>query len=125
MDTLYIKIIIAVIIAIVICISGLWLNNSGKPYNTIVLTVHKLISVGTLLYIVFSCYQLNKTATFVPVELVLCISMLILFLIAIGSGAILSTDNQISSFVQIIHRISSIASFVFTGALIYLSRARL
>ena len=116
---------VAILIAIILLISGFWLNKSGKPYSTLVLTIHKLISFGIFVYIVISCYHLNKTEALGSVELCLCISMLIVFLSAIVSGAFLSTGNQMPLFVQIIHRISSFASVIFTGILIYLLRARL
>ena len=125
MNTFQIKIVVVVLIAIVVFISGYWLNKLGKPYNTIVLTAHKLISFGISVYIVIMCYQLNKTETFASIEYGLFISMLIVFISAIASGGFLSSNNQIPSFVQIIHRVSSIASVIFTGILIYLLRARL
>jgi len=125
MNTFQIEIVVVVLIAIVVFISGYWLNKLGKPYNTIVLTAHKLISFGISVYIVIMCYQLNKTETFASIEYGLFISMLIVFISAIASGGFLSSNNQIPSFVQIIHRVSSIASVIFTGILIYLLRARL
>ena len=125
MNSFQMKIIIAILIAIVIFISGVWLHKSGKPYNTLVLTVHKLISFGIFVYSVILCYQLNNAEMLASVELGLFLAMLIVFLSAIVSGAFLSTGNQIPSFVQITHRVSSIASLVFAGILIYLLRARL
>ena len=125
MNTLQIKIVIIVLIAIVIYVSGAWLNKSGKPYNVIVLTIHKLIAFGIFIYIVISCYRIYKTDALTSIESILCLFMVASFLSGIISGGFLSANASVPSFVQLIHRVSSVASVIFTGAIIYLLRVRL
>jgi hypothetical protein len=125
MGTLQVKIVITVFIFAFIFISGLWLKMSGKPYNAIVLAAHKLISVGIVLVIVATVYQINKAASLNTIETTAGVSMFFICLIAIVSGAFLSTGNQLPSFIQIIHKASSAASIVFAGILLFLLKDRL
>jgi hypothetical protein len=125
MGTLQIKIVITVFIFAFIFLSGLWLTKSGKPYNAIVLAAHKLISVGIVLVIVATVYQINKAAPLNTIEMTAGVSMLFLFLPAIVSGAFLSTGNQLPSFIQIIHKASSAVSIVFAGIVLFLLKDRL
>ena len=30
--------------------TGIWLSNSGKPYNTLIFNIHKLIALGTVIF---------------------------------------------------------------------------
>jgi len=125
MSTVQLKVAITVFIFLIIFFSGFWLNKTGKPYNIIVLTMHKLISAGMIIYIAVACYQLYKAAGLNTSELILSLSMIIVFIGSIVSGALLSTGNPLPSITAIIHRSLSYVSILFTGILIYFLRARL
>ncbi len=125
MSTIQLKVIITVFIFLIIFFSGLWLNKTGKPYNIIVLAIHKLISAGIIIYIAVTCYQLYKAAGLNTSELILGSSMIIVFLGSVVSGALLSAGNPMPSTAAIIHKALSYVSVLFTGILIYFLRARL
>ncbi len=125
MSTLQLKVSIAVFVFIIIFLSGFWLNKTAKPYNVLVLTIHKLISSGIIIYTVVTCYQLNKAAALNTSELILSLSMLAVFLSSIITGALLSTGNPMPSIVAVIHRVLSYMTVLFTGILIYFLRTRL
>jgi hypothetical protein len=125
MATLEITIVSAILIAVIVFLSGRWMNRSGKPYNTIVLALHKLISFGIFVYIIISCYQLNGAVAFTSAESACCLSAAGAFLAAVASGGFLSTNRPMPSFVQVIHRVSSTASTLLTGILIYILRGRI
>jgi hypothetical protein len=108
-----------------ILISGLWLRKSGKPYNMAVLTVHKLISVGVVIFIFIIIYQLYKSALLNALEFVLSLVMFLAFLGAVITGGLLSTNKPMPSFVTVIHKMSSFASILLTAVLIILLKERI
>ncbi len=125
MNTFQVKIIITVFVFMIIFLSGFWLGKSEKPYNVIVLTIHKLVSVGIIIFIVITCYQFYKVDALNTLELILGLSLILIFLGAIVSGGLLSTDKSIPSFVLVLHRVSSFVSVLLTGMLIFLLKDRL
>ena len=48
---------------IFVFLSGFWLYRSGHPFNTVILTVHKLIGLGALILIGVTIYQVNQVTT--------------------------------------------------------------
>jgi hypothetical protein len=45
-----------------IFLSGIWLSYSGKPVNVIILTIHKLISLAAVVFLIVTIYQINQVA---------------------------------------------------------------
>jgi hypothetical protein len=41
-------------------VSGFWLTNSGKPLNTVIFTVHKLIALAAVIFTSIAIYSLIK-----------------------------------------------------------------
>ena len=84
---------------------GYWLSRLGKPYNTLILTFHKLIAVGTLVYLIVTVIKINKLAPLSPVLLATSIISLVLFLALAATGGILSGMKSVPEFVHKIHQI--------------------
>lgn len=40
--------------------SGIWLSNSGKPYNTVIFTIHKLIALTAVVFTVILIVNLFR-----------------------------------------------------------------
>ena len=125
MNALHFKIVITAFIFVFILLSGRRLKKTAKPYNPIVLAIHKLISAGIMVAIVITVNQINKSVSLNTGEMLLSISMIFVFLGAVVSGGFLSTGKQLPSLVEIIHKASSLASIVFAGILLFLLKDRL
>jgi hypothetical protein len=52
-----------------IFLSGIWLSHSGKPLNVIILTIHKLISLAAVVFLIITIYQINQVANLNTIEL--------------------------------------------------------
>lgn len=103
-----------------IFLSGIWLTRSGKPYNTIVLTIHKLISVVAVVFLVVVLHRMNKTAPLGVGELVSAAITGLLFLSTIATGGLLSADKPMPGIVLWLHRITPFLTVLSTAVTLYL-----
>ena len=97
-------------------LSGLWLSNSGKPINTISLTIHKLIALATLIFIGVTIYQVNQAAKLGIAVIIAAVITGILFVATVIAGGLLSLAKPVSA-MSIVHQVGpflTVASTVFT-----------
>jgi hypothetical protein len=101
-------------------ITGIWLSNSGKPLNTTIFTIHKLIALGSVIFLAIIIRNLLKNAEINNVILILIIvagfSVLALFV----SGALLSLGKPVNNIILTIHSLTPILTVITTAMTIYL-----
>lgn len=98
---------------LVIFLSGFWLRRSGKPFNGVILTIHKLISLAAVAFLAIAVYRMNQSADLSALESTTVVVTGLLFLATIVSGGLLSTDRTPPAGVLVLHRI---APFLTVGA---------
>lgn len=105
-------------------ITGIWLSNSGKPLNTTIFTIHKLIALGSVIFIAMVIRNLLKNAEINNVILTLIIvagfSVLALFV----SCAFLSLGKPVNNIILTIHSVTPILTVITTAMTIYLLVSR-
>jgi hypothetical protein len=98
---------------------GFWVSRLGKPYNTILFNIHKLIALVGVVLGLIRLVRLDPFVNFTLLVLVLIglafIGVLALFI----SGAFLSIQEEISGVVQVIHRVSSVVVALTSLAALY------
>jgi hypothetical protein len=104
MDAFTSKTIGTGVLFLFVFLSGLWLNRSGRPINTIILTIHKLIALGTLIFIGVTVYQINQTAQLSTAVIVATVMTGIFFIVTIIAGGLLSLDRPVSA-LSIVHKV--------------------
>ena len=101
-------------------ITGFWLSYSGRPLNNGIFTIHKLIAVGAVIFMVITMKSMLKTADNRGVLSILVtvagLSTLALFV----SGALLSIKSQASNVWLIVHRVSPAFVVIITVVTLYL-----
>lgn len=101
-------------------ITGIWLSNSGKPLNTTIFTIHKLIALGSVIFIAMVIRNLLKNVEIKTVILTLIIvagfSVLVLFV----SGVFLSLGKPVNNIMLTIHGVTPIPTVITTAVTIYL-----
>jgi hypothetical protein len=100
--------------------SGFWLSRSGKPLNTIIFTIHKLIALATVVFTVSLMYGLLKTSDSKIAALTLMIISGLLVITLFVTGALLSTGKPANNLVLTAHKIMPYLAAVSTAATIYL-----
>jgi hypothetical protein len=120
MGTIQLRVVSVGLFYLFIFLSGVWLSHSGKPLNVIVLTIHKLISLATLVFLVIIIYQINQVVKLSPIELIAGVVAGLFFLGAIISGALLSTSKPKPAAILTIHQITSSLAVLSTAVTLYL-----
>ena len=103
-----------------ILLSGFWLSRRGKPYNVILSSIHKLISLAVLVYFIVIVFQVNKLAPLNPLEITASALAILFFVALFATGAILSAAKTILLTIRIVHRILPYLAILSTAATLYL-----
>ena len=83
MSTVQLRVVGAGLCFLFVFLSGMWLSRSGKPFNSIVLTIHKLVSLAAAVFLVVTVYQIDQVATPSGTEVIAGVVTGLLFL---GTG---------------------------------------
>ena len=100
--------------------TGIWLSSLGKPYNTVVFTFHKLISLAAIILITILIYNLFMNAEIktliLPLITVSGLSVSALFI----SGILLSIGRAPDSLLKTVHSVAPVITVITTAIAIYL-----
>ena len=107
-----------------IFLSGIWLSNSGKPLNVIILTIHKLIALAAVVFLVMTTYQINQVAKLSATELIASVVTGLFFLGTIISGGLLSTGKPMPAAILTMHQIIPFLTVLSTAVTLYLLVSR-
>ncbi|MFH1632817.1 MAG: hypothetical protein ABIG63_02250 [Chloroflexota bacterium] len=124
MSTNQLRVVSAGLFFLFIFLSGIWLGHSGKPYGVIILTIHKLISLAAVVFLVRTVYQINQAAKLSGVEFIAVVVTGLLFLGTIVVGGLLSTDKSMPASVSAMHQITPFLTVLSTATTLYLLQSR-
>lgn len=113
------RIIATGVLFVFVFLSGLWVSSSGRPINTIILTIHKLIALGTLLLIGVTIYQINQVAPLTAVTWIVVVITGLLFVATIIVGGLLSLEQPVTA-VSIVHKVGPFLTVASTIVTMYL-----
>jgi hypothetical protein len=122
MDTITSKLIVAGILFLFTLISGVIVSRSGRPLSIGLVTVHKLIAVGTVVLIGMAVNQLYKTVDGKAfIEMSLMVISALLFLALIATGALLTREEmQLPEVVLSIHKVAPLLALISSTITVYL-----
>lgn len=104
MNTMVLKITGAGVAFALIFLSGFWLSNSGKPFNTLVLTFHKFMALGILIVLIVTAYRLHQETGLRAVELGATVVTVLVFAATIIDGGLISADIQTPAIIWRLHQ---------------------
>jgi heme A synthase len=113
------KLLIAGGCFIFILITGYLLSRAGKPFNGLLLSVHKLIALGAFVYLIFTIIRIHRLTPLSPLEISACVVCGILFLILIATGGVISAMKNAPEVVHKIHQIVPYLVILSTGITLY------
>lgn len=119
MDTMQLRLVGTGSFFFIIFIFGIWLTISGKPYNGILLNIHKLVALAAGIFLVVTIYRINQAARISAAELAASVVTGLLFLSAGISGGLASIDTM-PVVVVTLHRIAPFLTMLSTAATLYL-----
>jgi len=122
MDTITSKLVVAGILFLFTLISGVILHHSSRPLSIGLVTVHKLIAVGTAVLVGMAVNQLYKTVdgkVFIEIGLMVISALLLVALIA--TGALLTREEmQLPDLVLNIHKVAPLLALISSTLTIFL-----
>ncbi len=99
------KLILSAVFVLLMIISGFAVSRIGRPYNGIVFTIHKLISLGTLVYLVINFSRSDREVLFSTPVILVSLFTAILFISLFATGGMLSAMKSPSVLIERIHHI--------------------
>ena len=120
MNPSQLRIVIIGVLYLLIFGSGFWLTRSGRPYSTIVVTIHKLISVGAFVFLAVSLYRISRGVPLSAAVMAAGVITGLLFLGTIATGAMLTAERPMPAVVLWLHRITPFLTVVATAVTLYL-----
>ena len=105
-----------------ILLSGYWLSRSGKPYNTIVFTIHKLISLVAIVLLGMTVFRAKQGGALSTLGLLAAIVAGLFFLGTMVTGGLLSIpgDKPMPALVPKLHRVTPYLTVLSTAVALYL-----
>ena len=107
-----------------ILLSGFWLSRTGKPINTAILTIHKLISLGAGIFLGITIYRIHQVTPLSPFEMAAVAVTLLFFVAMIATGGMLSTAKSMPGVVHKIHQLMPYLVIISAFASMYLVQVR-
>lgn len=122
MNTITNKLIAAGILSLLTLVSGVIVTRSGRPLSLGLVTIHKLIAVGSVVLIGMAASQLLKTANGkVVFEISVMVISGILFLALIATGALLTREEmQLPAIVLKIHQVAPLLAILSSAVSIFM-----
>jgi hypothetical protein len=105
---------------LLIFLFGFWLSRSGKPYNLAVFTIHKLIALAAIVFLVTIIYKTHQAAPLGPAQLTVIAITAVCLAATILTGGLLSTGKSVPEIVLKVHQITPYLTVLSTAATLYL-----
>ena len=111
---------------IIMFISGFWLNRTGKPYGTLIFTIHKAIGLGMGILLFIMVKQANQTTSFSPLVMIAVVVTVLIFLATVTTGSLLSipVSKPMPEIVSTLNKIFPYITVLSTGVTLYLLLTR-
>ncbi len=99
---------------------GIWLSRAGRPYNSLLFNIHKLVALGAVVYSAVILYQLRAGIDLTALALGAIILTGLLVLGLFISGALLSIGKPDHAAILTIHKVAPPLVMVSAAMAIYL-----
>lgn len=109
---------------LLIFLAGFALTRSGKPYGTLIFTIHKLVSVGAVVWLGITVRRMGQAGALGAVELLAAIVTGLFFLGTMVTGGLLSVDKVMPAIVRRLHHMTPYLTVLSTAATLYVLRGR-
>jgi hypothetical protein len=105
---------------VLIFVSGLLLWRWGKPYNTALITLHKLAGLGAGVLLVIIVRQAHQASPLGPAGVMAVAATLLLFVVTVAAGGLLSVDRPAPALVRRLHQVVPVLAVLSTAGLLVL-----
>ena len=99
---------------------GIWLSNSGKPYNGILFNIHKLVALGAAILTAGQLFEVLKDTGIQVVPILLIVIAVVCVVALFATGALMSMDKLSYRVTLTIHRLAPLVAAIAMAATVYL-----
>lgn len=121
MNAIQSKAVVTGICFLFIFVSGFWLSRSGKPYPMGIFTLHKLITLGAIVYLAVTLSGVHKVAPLQGGQLAVIALTAVCFLAMLASGGMLSVEKVMPEIVHRVHQVLPYLTALAAGAALYVT----
>jgi hypothetical protein len=100
--------------------SGFWLSNTGRPLNTALFTVHKLIALGAVVATGFQLFGALRGAQLQALVVALLVVAGLSVVALFATGALMSLNNAGYAVWHTIHRVAPVLLVIALALAVYL-----
>lgn len=126
MNNSQLRVVGAGVAFLIMFLSGFWLNRTGKPYGTLVFTIHKLIGVGIAIWLFVTVRQIHQTIPLNTFEIVAVLVAAVFFIATVTTGSLLSIplSRPMPDIVSRLNKVLPYFTLLSTAITIYLLQNR-
>lgn len=113
---------------LLIFISGFWMSSLGKPYNTLLFTIHKLVGVGLGFFLIINVRGIGKAMPLTPLETSVLVIAILIFVVLVVAGGLLSihaagglsnVGPAVWNAITVVHKVFPYLAVLSTAAILY------
>ena len=106
--------LLSIILAFLVSVlSGIFISKRSKPYNTLLLTIHKICSMLAEILISIKIFNNMESSGFQYIQVISFIAAIIIFIVPIITGSLLTIEKYNSTKMIISHKLSSIIAVIY------------
>jgi hypothetical protein len=94
------------ILFVLTLVFGVWLSQSGKPYNSLLFNIHKLVALGTVIVVGVQLSRMLKNTDPLALIIALLVVAALCVVALFASGALMSMGKLDYTLTLTIHRIA-------------------
>jgi len=113
------KTITAILLLIVIIFSGIWLSRIGRPLNSFIFAIHKLVSIAFVVWSVYMFYQAHKVISLQQYYFIILGIACLCLLATLLTGGFLSFDKFENIYTTTIHKVGAVLFIISIVTLLY------
>jgi hypothetical protein len=94
MNTIQVKALSAGLFFLFIFLSGFWLSGTGKPYNSGIFNIHKLIGLAAGIFLILTVSRVHKVEPLSSIQIIVLVFTVLIFVCLVAAGGLLSVQAQ-------------------------------
>lgn len=120
MSTYQVKLVIVGLLFVFIFGFGFVLSRAGKPYPVVLFTLHKLLTLGTVVILVLSINKIAQVSPLNQTQVLALVVTSVLFLATIATGGVVSAASSVPLIVRRLHHFVPYLALLSSAWMIYL-----
>jgi hypothetical protein len=120
MSTVRFRVVIVGLSFLFIFLSGFWLSRTGKPYNGLIFTIHKLVGLAMGVFLIMTIKQVHQVAPLGPVEITAIVVTALFFAATVTMGSLLSIGKPMPTVISMMNKLFPYPTVLSTVVTLYL-----